>query len=156
MTLIEALQAIESFRSMGWSFKLSANSYGWECKAIGAGLAHATCGGQSLEEAVAITLSHARAMEDDPEVVIRRYATWIRRNVEEVFGPGTFRGIKTVEAFYDRASKSLSVAVFTDCSTTSVTIDREAEFYRRLIGQPMEILMALRIKKVWPESITKS
>lgn len=154
MNKAEALEAIESWIKKGWRFSVDGDSEGWTCRAIGAGLAHADCGGKTFEEAVEIALSHATAMEDNPEVVLARYESTLREHCAKAFGENALKGFKIVDNAWETGPKRIIYVVHADCDPKAF-VDREVEFWHLTSELPREILTPLKIEIEWPEEAQK-
>jgi len=159
MTLPEALDAVKALVAKGWSFTFDVglrfrgggHDPSWSVRAVGAGLANAWCGGETLEDAISHVLSYAQAMEDDPAIVIAKHETWITENIREIFGMDSFRGIKAEPDEYNGGQHRIIVSVV--CADPKVFVDRESVFYERLFHKPDEIRHSLMVEPVFPEDM---
>lgn len=139
MTEAEALAAIRAWTAKGWTFVLRAREGGWTCNAVGAGLARADCDGAKFEDAVALALHHACAMEDDPWKVLAKYRLDLEREVRAAFGAAAKFRFEIGESGYDDDAKRIHLIVL--CDTDSGThVVRESLFYSRfLVTAPHEL-----------------
>lgn len=154
MNKAEALEAIDSWIKKGWRFSVDGDSEGWTCRAVGAGLAYADCGGKTFEESVEIALSHATAMEDSPEVVLARYESILREQCAKAFGENALQGFKIIENEWEVGPKRIQYIIRANCDPSTM-VDQEMEFWRLSSSLPKEILTPLMIKIEWPEEAEK-
>jgi len=92
MTLAE----IEELRAKGWYIAFVGDEAGWMCTATGPGLSHGEGGGKTLGESADVAMQMARSMEDDPDVVIKKYGAQVEKMAQEIFGPGVYQGLEAV------------------------------------------------------------
>lgn len=152
MTDSQALAAIAERASRGWRFHCQTMGPGWECNAVGAGLAHASCGGKTFGASVGLALHFADKMEDDPEKVIARYRDTIREQVIRSFGPETEYTITVEPSSYDFDAKKLHLNVSWPGSVEEFC-RRDNDFRDWLIVESTrrELLMLLLVMPKFPE-----
>lgn len=150
MNKAEALAAIEERIKIGWRFTIDGDSQTWNCRAIGAGLAQADCGGSSFEAAVELALKHACAMEDDPQIVLSRYESTLKDLLIRVFGEKAFKGFKIADEYGEIGPKRIEYTIKPDWDAKT-QVDKEEQFWKLSGHLPEEIQTPLRIKIEWPE-----
>lgn len=155
MNRSEALDAIDFWMKKGWRFRIDGESPGeWHCDVVGAGLAYASCGGKSFEEAVEIALSHATQMEDDPLVLLAKYSDVLKEHLTRIFGKEAFHGFDVVNDEWNFGPQKIEYVLWPDCRPTQM-VDKEMEFMTALCAMPREIMIPLVPKIVWPVEAEK-
>ncbi len=145
-----ALQAIEELRAKGWSFSLHADQDGWNCEVVGSGLANGRYGGCPLEEAVERAITSARAMEDDPAVILARHGAAIRDAAMKAFGLGVKYRLEVHENNWEWGPKRIHFIIQLDHGDVQKHVDQEGVFYRLLMEIPREVFAAILLEAEWP------
>lgn len=146
MTDAQALAAIAERTAKGWSFMCQTRGPGWECNAIGAGLARATCGGKTFGDAVGRALGFADEMEDDPQVIIDRYSATLKEQMARCFGPETEYVLSVQPSSYDFDAKKIHLSVLWKGSAEDFC--RRDDVFRDWFlskSTPQELLMVLMV-----------
>lgn len=150
MNKVEAMNAVDAWIKKGWRFTIDGRPTGWTCDIIGAGLAHASCGGASSEAAIELALKHATAMEDDPNIVLGRYESRLKELCIRVYGEKAFKGFKIIEMDWELGPKRIQYTIRPDWDH-NVQIEKERQFWGLTAHLPKEIQTPLLIEVEWPE-----
>ncbi len=144
------LSEVEELRAQGWYFTFTGDPDGWMCTVTGKGLAHGQGSGKTLEESADWAMRTARTMEDDPEVVIKKYGAQIEKIANEVFGPGVYQGLEAVHwEPCEPARIALNVAPKV---TPKAYVDLEVKMIHRMIDElPREVSIAVVFEVDWQD-----
>lgn len=131
MTEAQAFAAIRSWTEQGWHFVIRTQGPAhWSCNVVGRGLAHAHCGGARFEDAVALALGLATAMEDDPDKLLAAHRSDIERELRAAFGPDVTFRFEICNSAYDDDAKKINLIVLRTADITT-HIERECDFHMR-------------------------
>lgn len=146
MTLAE----IEEFRAKGWYFTFTGDEEGWMCTVTGKGLAHGQGSGETLEASADWAMRTARAMEDDPDVIIKKYGTQIENMANEVFGPGVYQGLEAVR-WEPCEPVRIAIGVAPKIEPKAY-VDLEVKMIGRMVEElPREVSTALVFEVDWQD-----
>lgn len=143
------MSEVEELRAKGWYFQFWGDKEGWQCLTVGAGLAHGEGGGETIEKAAERALGLARTMEDDPEVILKKYGPQIEKLALEAFGKGVFQGIEAVK-WEPGEPVRIAITVAPKVEPKAY-VDQEMAFLRLADQLPRDVSRALVFEVDWPE-----
>lgn len=147
---------IQELRNKGWHFQFASNGGDWWCSTVALGLAHGEGGGSTIEEAAEEAINAARAMEDDPKVLIASHGDKIEKLAKDIFGEKVFQGIEPVESAEEGEPVRIALSLAPTISPKEY-IDQEMKFLHEMMSQfPVEMNRALIIEVDWPDEKAKA
>lgn len=145
------MDEIEDLRAKGWQFDFTGDPDGWCCRVVALGLAHGQGSGETIEKAVEDALRTARAMEDDPKVLIKEYGSRIEKLAKEIFGKEAYQGLEPVES--PEPGEPLRIAMsLLQMVDVKAYMDLEVKFLHRMTDEfPKEFTRSFIIEVDYKE-----
>jgi hypothetical protein len=150
------ISEIEDLRAKGWNISFSTEEGGWSCILVGKGLAHGSGGGETLEKAAEMAFKQAQTMEDDPQVLIKKYAPQIEELLLRTFGDSVvYQGMDVVRW---EPAEPAKIALSVESKVPyQKYVELEVAFIRRAMAElPREVWVSLVFEVDWPEEKVKS
>lgn len=151
-----SLKSVEELRAKGWYFQFTGDGEGWQCFAVGTGLAHGHGSGETLEKAAECAIGAAKTLEDDPKVLIKAHGAKIEKLSDEIFGKGAFQGLDPVESPEPGMPRRIAISIAPKVHFQKYH-EQSSRFVRRLIDDfPREVSISFIIEEDWPEERAKA
>lgn len=144
------MKTLDELRAKGWYFQFTGDSEGWDCFTVGTGLAYGHGRGETLSKAAEQALQQARAMEDNPKVLIGRYGPRIEALAKEIFGEKAYQGLEPVESPEPGMPRRIAISIVPKVDFQKYH-KQSFSFTRRIVEDfPKEVAASFIVEEDWP------